>query len=116
MWNNIFEQHEEFLEFWIYLVPGAKKEAFLGVIQDEDTTKIKISVCARPVENQANRALIKFLSSQFSTAQTNVIIKYGAHSRSKKIRICGCKIEELPKTLLDAVRIQKNILQHETQP
>jgi uncharacterized protein (TIGR00251 family) len=82
------------LTFTVRLVPGAKKEAFLGTVDLPSCTALKVSVHAKPVDNQANDALIEFLSEALDTAKSNITITRGHKSREKQVFIAGLKIAQ----------------------
>ncbi len=96
MLNEIFIETGDGFEFSIYLTPGSKKEIFTSVIRNGSDIVIKISIRAKPTENQANDALIKFLSTKFKIAKSDIIIKKGFKSRNKKISVSGLKVSEIP--------------------
>jgi uncharacterized protein YggU (UPF0235/DUF167 family) len=47
----------------------------------------KIRLHAKPIEGEANEALIAFLAEHFSTAKKNIRIVRGANSRHKIIEV-----------------------------
>jgi uncharacterized protein (TIGR00251 family) len=97
MTDGVFEQTENGVTFNVHLVPGAKKEGFLGIIDGPDGSKqVKVAICARPVEGQANEALIKFLAARFRIARSNAIIVSGMRSRNKKILLRGYRVCNVP--------------------
>ncbi|MEZ5490106.1 MAG: DUF167 family protein [Gammaproteobacteria bacterium] len=67
--------------------PRARQDGFAEISQDA----VKILITAPPVDGKANQHLIKFLSRQFKTPQSNIQIEQGAAGRSKRIRICAPK-------------------------
>jgi len=69
------------LEF--YIQPGAKKTEVSGYHDD----KIKIRVCAPPVEGSANKALVKFLCKILGLPKSKVRIISGEKSRNKTLHI-----------------------------
>ena len=71
------------LQFKIYLQPGAKKTEIIGKHADA----IKIKVHARPIDGEANKALIDFLSQISSIPKSRISIQSGEKSRFKKISV-----------------------------
>jgi len=67
----------------VYIQPGAKKTEISG----EHDGKLKIRVCAPPVEGAANEALIKFISKQLGLSKSKVKIASGDKSRHKILEI-----------------------------
>ncbi|MDR2459139.1 MAG: DUF167 domain-containing protein [Holosporales bacterium] len=103
------------IEFYVHLTPGAKREAIQEpVIENKQMPLLaepqqhqrihnvifKISVHAKPTDNQANIALIKLIAEQFKTAKSNVSIVSGEKSRKKRIRISNYKLEDVPPSIV----------------
>lgn len=63
--------------------PRAHRDAWVGAMQDH----FKVSVCAPPVEGQANAHLIQFIAKSFGVAQSRVLLESGAGARIKRLRI-----------------------------
>ncbi len=105
MLDEIFTEKENGVEFIVYLIPGAKKEDFTNIFNNEDKTFLKISIHARPTDNQANEALIKFLSAEFKVAKSNIIIKRGIKSRIKQIFVSNFKISSIPQETYSKLKL-----------
>lgn len=58
---------------------------------------INIYITAIPINNKANKYLIKFLSKKFKTPQKNIIIQHGKFSNNKLIKIYYPKV--IPKEI-----------------
>ena len=99
MLDKIFKEVNNGIEFSVYLTPGAKKETISGVVSIENQYFLKIMVHAKPTDNQANMALIEFISKKFKIAKSNLLIKSGRKSRKKKLFISNFKLENLPKEI-----------------
>lgn len=67
----------------LYIQPGAKKTEVAGTHDG----KIKIRVCAPPVDGAANEALIKFLSKTLGLPRSGVNLISGDKSRHKTFQI-----------------------------
>lgn len=67
----------------VYIQPGAKKTEISG----EHDGKLKIRVCAPPVEGAANDALVKFISKKLGLSKSKVSISSGDKSRHKVLDI-----------------------------
>ena len=76
------------LQLKIYLQPGAKKSETVGKHGDS----IKIKVQAQPIDGEANKALIDFLSETLFIPKASISIKSGQKSRFKTVCIEGCDI------------------------
>lgn len=105
MASEIFSETKAGIEFSVHLIPGARKEQILGIIETERGIVIKISIHEKPTENNANEALIKFLAGRLNVAKTNVEIKRGHKSRDKRIFVSGITLAQIPSDLLDQVKI-----------
>lgn len=67
----------------VQLTPGAKKQEVVGVVDGA----LKLKLQARPIEGQANEALIKFLATALSVPRACVTITSGLTNRRKLIEI-----------------------------
>jgi uncharacterized protein (TIGR00251 family) len=97
--NKIFTNRDGGIEFLVYLTPGSSREEITGLIQGG----LKISVHARPNDNQANRALIELISSIFKIAKTKIIIKNGQKTRTKTVFIAHMVTNDFPQEVRDIV-------------
>jgi uncharacterized protein (TIGR00251 family) len=77
----------------LVLQPKASRDAFVGFLGDE----LKVAITAPPVDGQANKHLIKFLSKQFKVAKSAVIVEKGLLNRHKLVRIKNPK--QIPDTI-----------------
>jgi hypothetical protein len=73
------------LEVPLHVVPRARRSALGGV----HNGALKVKVTAPPVEDAANRAVIKFFSALLGIPQSNLAILAGSKSRDKILRIRG---------------------------
>ncbi|MDR0942859.1 MAG: DUF167 domain-containing protein [Holosporales bacterium] len=117
--NKAFVESNGGLEFYVYLTPGAKKEGITELVFEGGNQQfifkgfenkrvlIKISIRAKPVENQANIALIKFVAERFATTKSNVLIKSGMKSRCKLVRIANFNISDIPENLMKDLKIKE---------
>ena len=67
----------------LVLQPKASRDAFIGLLGDE----LKITITAPPVDGQANKHLIKFLSKQFKVPKRDITVEKGLLNKHKLIRI-----------------------------
>lgn len=94
---------EEHICLAVKLTPKGKKETVVGVANDAAGMEwLAIKVNAAPVDGQANRALIAFLSKKLKVPKTNISIISGESNRYKKIKIKGDSIE-LNRLLSDLI-------------
>jgi uncharacterized protein len=77
----------------LVLQPKSSRDAFVGLLGDE----LKVAITAPPIDGQANRHLIKFLSKQFKVPKGAVIVEKGKLSRHKLVRIKN------PRKIPDAI-------------
>ena len=85
--NEFLKTNKNGSELLVYLMPGAKHEKIIGTVDINNIKAIKISVKAKPIDNMANIALIKFLSNIFDVPRSSISIISGHSSRLKKIYI-----------------------------
>ena len=85
MQNDIFTETKFGTEFTVNLVPGAKTEQILGIVEVAGGKAVKITIRKKPTENKANVALIEFLSKTIGVAKSRILIKRGHKSRIKRI-------------------------------
>ncbi|MHC1724883.1 MAG: DUF167 domain-containing protein [Syntrophobacteraceae bacterium] len=62
-----------------YIQPRAGKSAFAGIFQD----RLKIRISAAPVEGEANRECVDFLSKTLGIARSEIRLAKGGQSRQK---------------------------------
>jgi uncharacterized protein (TIGR00251 family) len=77
----------------VYVQPGAKKSEVSGLHDG----KIKIRICAPPVEGAANEALVKFVSGELGISKSKVKLISGEKSRHKTLQIDMDEAEVLKK-------------------
>ena len=93
-----YQWQDDELVLFCRVQPKASKDAFTEFAGDS----VKILITAPPIDGKANQHLIKFLSRQFKTPQTNITIESGTGSRNKRIRISA------PKRLPPELKIKEN--------
>ncbi len=64
---------------------------------------IKIKLTSAPVDGQANKSLIAFLSKTFKIKKSAITIKQGATGRKKLIQIDGIGLEQATALILEKV-------------
>ena len=77
--------------FAVRVRPRASRDAIAGALDGA----LKIRLCAPPVENRANEALIAFLSSVLKTSKSAVRIQSGEQSRTKRVEIFGVTRQQI---------------------
>jgi uncharacterized protein (TIGR00251 family) len=83
--------------FNVRVQPRASRDAIAGVMDGA----LKVCLCAPPVDNRANEALIGFLAGVLKTSKSAVRIRGGEQSRTKRIEIFGVtrrQVESLLQT------------------
>jgi len=73
------------LVFYVFLQPRASRNAFLGLHDNA----VKMSLTSPPVNGEANKQLIQFLSKQFKVKKSNITILTGIHNRRKRVKVCA---------------------------
>jgi uncharacterized protein (TIGR00251 family) len=77
------------LRFKIRLIPRASRAEVVGWLTSGE---LKVRVTSAPVEEAANRELIRFLAGILGIKKADINIISGAHSRSKQLEVPGmCK-------------------------
>ena len=66
-----------------YIRPKAGKNGFAGIFQD----RLKIRICAPPVEGEANRECINFLAKVLGISKSEITLVRGEQSRQKTFLI-----------------------------
>jgi uncharacterized protein YggU (UPF0235/DUF167 family) len=80
----------------VRLTPGASVDRIDGWDSDADGRPVlKVRVRARPVEGEANAALIKLLAKALGVAKSAVVLDRGGQSRTKMLTVTGLSDDEL---------------------
>jgi len=79
------------VNFAVRVQPRASKDEIAGVIEGA----LKVRLCAPPVENQANEALVELLSTLLKTPKAAVRIQSGEHGRKKRVEIRGVTKQQI---------------------
>lgn len=90
------------LHLFIKVQPKASKDELAEVLTDSIGDRIKIRICAPPIDGKANKHLIKFLASIFNVAKSNIRIKNGETGHNKHL------IVQSPKKLPTQINLQSN--------
>lgn len=80
----------------IRLTPGASADRIDGWDVDPDGRPVlKVRVRARPVEGEANAALLKLLAKTLNVPKSAVSLERGGQSRLKRIAVDGLSPDEV---------------------
>ncbi len=80
----------------VRLTPGASADRIDGWDVDADGRPVlKVRVRARPVEGEANVALLKLLAKTLGVPKSAVTLDRGGQSRTKMISVAGLSDEDL---------------------
>ena len=86
----------------VRLTPGASADRIDGWDVDaEGRPVLKVRVRARPVEGEANTALLKLLAKSLGLPKSAVSLDRGGQSRTKMLSIDGLTDDELRERLTD---------------
>lgn len=86
----------------VKLTPGASADRIDGWDVDAGGRPVlKVRVRARPVEGEANEALVKFLARALGVAKSAVSVQRGGQSRTKILDIVGLSEDEAKSRLTD---------------
>ena len=88
--SDILESKDGFV-IPVRLCPRASKDA----VGDWHDGRVKIFITSPPVDNKANRHLIKILSKLLKVPQSQISILSGHKSRNKSILVQGASREEI---------------------
>ena len=92
----------EITPLFIHLTPGAASDRIDGWGEDADGRPVlKVRVRARPVEGEANAALLKLLAKTLGVARSAVTLERGGQSRIKRVAIAGLSEDDLRRRLTD---------------
>ena len=80
----------------LYIQPGAKQSRVVGLHDGLP----KIAIKARPIDGEANEALIAFLAELGGVPKRSIEILSGQTSRTKRLAVDQSVIEALEKALL----------------
>ncbi|MBB5772825.1 uncharacterized protein YggU (UPF0235/DUF167 family) [Brevundimonas vesicularis] len=88
----------------IRLQPGAAADRIDGWTTDaEGRPVLKVRVRARPIEGEANDALIRLLAKSLGVPKSSISVGRGGQSRAKMIVVQGLDDEELRSRLVDVL-------------
>lgn len=80
----------------VKLTPGASAEHIDGWDVDaEGRAVLKVRVRARPVEGEANEALLRLLAKALGLPKSAVFLQRGGQSRTKMIEVEGLSNDEM---------------------
>jgi hypothetical protein len=86
----------------VRLTPGASADRIDGWEVDADGRPIlKVRVRARPVEGEANAALVKLIAKALGVPKSAVALERGGQSRTKMLGVEGLSEDELKARLTD---------------
>lgn len=80
MWFNI---KDKWIELKIFLKPNARRTALIAVHENE----LVISVNAKPIDGEANKLLISYLSNLLKLCKKEVLLLRGDTNRHKKVSV-----------------------------
>jgi len=95
---NFYKWDNEDLLLNLYVQANARKDELVGEYGDN----LKVRITALPIENKANKHLLKFLAKIFAVAPSQVAILKGENQRAKRIKISK------PKKYPDYIKAYKN--------
>ena len=81
--NSAYFWNGDTLVLHIFLQPRASQNEWAG----RHKRRTRLRVTAAPVDNQANRECVKFISKSLKTAKTNVKVVRGQTNRFKTVEI-----------------------------
>ena len=91
--SNFYKWEGDDLLLYLYIQPNAKKNEIVGEYGDN----LKIRITAQPVENKANKHLVKFLSKIFAVPTSQISLVKGDNQRNKRVKVT--KPSQLPEII-----------------
>ena len=91
--STFYKWEGENLLLNLYVQPNAKQNELVGEYAD----KLKIRITAPPVDNKANKHLLKFLAKTFAVSLSRIQLVSGENQRTKRVKILN------PKKLPDLI-------------
>ncbi len=86
----------------VRLTPGASADRIDGWDVDaEGRPVLKVRVRARPVEGEANEALIKLLAKALGVPKSGVVLQRGGQSRTKMVLVESLSGDDVKARLTD---------------
>ncbi len=86
----------------VKLTPGASADRIDGWDLDAEGRQVlKVRVRARPVEGEANEALVKLIAKSLGVPKSAVSVQRGGQSRTKMIEVVGLSDEDIRDRLTD---------------
>lgn len=83
-------------DLFVRLQPGARLDRIDGWEHDAEGREVlKIRLRARPIEGEANAALVRFLAEAASLPKSSVVLARGDRSRLKRLTVEGLDEAEL---------------------
>ena len=93
--SAFYKWEDEDLLLSLYVQPNAKKDEFIGEYGDNP----KIRITALPIDNKANKHLVKSLAKIFAVPTSHVKLLKGENQRTKRVKILSpTKLPDLIKT------------------
>ncbi|MGA0545440.1 DUF167 domain-containing protein [Brevundimonas sp. VNH65] len=94
-------------DLFIRLQPGARHDRVDGWARDAEGREVlQIRLRARPVEGEANAALVRFLAESAGLPKSSVALARGDRSRLKRLTVQGVDDLEL-RARLNAVMAER---------
>ena len=86
----------------VKLTPGASADRIDGWDVDAEARPVlKVRVRARPVEGEANEALVRLIAKALGISKSAVSVQRGGQSRTKILEIAGLSEDEAKSRLTD---------------
>ena len=79
--------------------PGASRTSVGGRYGDSEPPVLVVRVHARPIDGQANEAVVVALAEAFGVRKSSIALLSGATARTKLFRVDGISEEQLQQLL-----------------
>lgn len=96
----VADQGNNSVSVMVYVQPKAKRNTIVGLYNN----CLKLSVTSPPVDGKANKEVVQLLSKLFNVPKTKIIIKRGAHSRTKQIIVGSVTLKQVQRCIEENLR------------
>ncbi len=88
----------------LFIILKIQPRASRNQVDGVQNGALKVRLTAPPIEGEANRALLDFLSDILRLRKSALSIEAGLKSREKRVKVEGIKLEELEELFSEKFR------------
>lgn len=86
MKSNWLKEIDNNLIVSVYVVPRSSRTEIVGIYENS----LKIKLKSPPVDNEANKELVRFLAQKLKISKSNINITSGHLNKRKVLTLSGC--------------------------